>query len=81
MTNENGHPWGQNKGFRQVGRIELPGAGQVVVEGNYAYVAHMQPPLGTTILDISDPTHPHIVTQIPIAPIPIRCVCMVTSCW
>jgi hypothetical protein len=68
MTTDNGHLWGQNKGFRQVGRIELPGAGQVVVEGNYAYVAHMQPPHGTTILDISDPTHPHIVTQISIAP-------------
>ncbi len=27
---------GQSKGFRQVGRLELPGAGQVVVEGNDA---------------------------------------------
>ena len=68
MANGNGRPGGHNQGFRQVGRIELPGAGQVVVEGNYAYVAHMQPPLGTTILDISDPKHPHIVTQIHISP-------------
>ena len=29
---------GRGKGFKQVGRLELPGAGQVVVEGNYAYI-------------------------------------------
>ena len=41
-----------NKGFKHVGRLELPGAGQVVVEGNYAYIGHMRPPHGTTIVDI-----------------------------
>ncbi len=50
-------PWGQNKGFRQIARLELPGAGQVVVEGNYAYVGHMQPPAGTTIVDAARPFH------------------------
>lgn len=57
-----------NKGFRQIARVELPGAGQVVVEGNYAYVAHMRPPIGTTILDVADPRHPKIVTQVAISP-------------
>jgi hypothetical protein len=61
-------PWGQTKGFRQVARLELPGAGQVVVEGHYAYIGHMQPPQGTTIVDISDPKHPHVVSQLDIAP-------------
>jgi hypothetical protein len=51
-----------------VGRLELPGAGQVVVEGNYAYIGHMQPPAGTTIVDISDPKHPTVVSQLDIAP-------------
>jgi hypothetical protein len=51
-----------------VARLELPGAGQVVVAGNYAYIGHMQPPQGTTIVDISDPKHPHVVSQLDIAP-------------
>ena len=58
--------WIENKGFRQLARMELPGAGQVVVDGNYAYLANMKPPLGTTILDISDPKDPKIVSQIEI---------------
>ena len=58
----------QAKGFKQVGRLELPGAGQVVVEGNYAYIGHMSPPHGTTIVDISDPKHPSVVSQLDIAP-------------
>ena len=57
-----------NKGFKHVGRLELPGAGQVVVEGNYAYIGHMRPPHGTTIVDIADPTHPRVVSQLAIAP-------------
>ena len=57
-----------NKGFKPVGRLELPGAGQVVVEGPYAYIGHMRPPHGTTIVDIADPTHPRVVSQLTIAP-------------
>ncbi|MBV8169468.1 MAG: hypothetical protein JO021_21915, partial [Alphaproteobacteria bacterium] len=43
------------KGFRQVGRAEIPGGGQVTVQGTYAYVGHLDPPHGTSILDVSDP--------------------------
>jgi hypothetical protein len=57
--------WGDSKGFRQLARMAgMPGAGQVVVEGNYAYIGHMRPPVGTTILDISDLKNPRIVAQI-----------------
>ena len=48
----------------RIGRIDIPGGGQVVVDGNYAYVGHMKPPHGTTILDISDPANPQIVSTI-----------------
>jgi hypothetical protein len=50
----------------RVSRLELPGAGQVYVDGRYAYVGHIPNPqqLGTSILDISDPRHPKIVSQI-----------------
>src|SRR6185503_8148037 len=46
--------------------MELPGAGQVYIQGNYAYVGHLtnKDSLGTTILDISDPRKPRIVSQI-----------------
>jgi hypothetical protein len=60
----NSSPWGKNKGFRQISRLELPGAGKVTVNGNYAYLGHMRPPDGTTILDISDPKNPKVVHQI-----------------
>jgi hypothetical protein len=35
-------------------RTELPGGGQIVIQGRYAYVGHQHRPDGTTILDISD---------------------------
>ena len=51
---------------KQLAHMELPGAGQVYVEGGYAYVGHLtnQERLGTTILDVSDPRKPRIVSQI-----------------
>ncbi len=50
-------------GIKRIGHITIPGGGQVVVQGDFAYVGHMQPPHGTTILDISDPANPTIVSQ------------------
>ncbi|MFQ5623534.1 MAG: hypothetical protein ACE5FS_09070 [Paracoccaceae bacterium] len=50
---------------KRLGSIDdLPGGGQVVVEGNYAYVGHMDPPHGTSIIDVSDPAHPRVVSQL-----------------
>lgn len=49
---------------RRLGHITIPGGGQVVVDGKYAYIGHMKPPHGTTILDISNPTDIKIVSQI-----------------
>jgi len=47
-----------------VGYLDLPGGGQIVVDGRYAYVGHMAPPHGTTILDVGDPAHPRVVAQL-----------------
>ena len=52
---------------RRLGHLDLPGAGQVTVRGRYAYVGHMRPPHGTTILDVSDPQRPKIVSSIALA--------------
>ncbi len=52
--------------IRRLSHMELTGAGQVYVEGRYAYIGHLTNPerLGTTILDISNPREPRIVSQI-----------------
>ena len=44
---------GQGSGIREVAWIDIAGGGQVVLDGNYAYVGHMQPPHGTSVLDVS----------------------------
>lgn len=51
---------------KRLSRLELPGAGQVYVEGKYAYIGHIpnNEQLGTSILDISDPKNPRITSQI-----------------
>jgi len=46
----------------RISHLDLPGVGQVDVAGNYAYIGHMDPPHGTTILDISDLKNPKIVS-------------------
>ena len=40
---------------RRVGSLDMPGGGQIVVQNGYAFVGHMKPPHGTTIIDVSDP--------------------------
>ena len=52
------------KNIKRVGHIGIPGGGQIVVDGNYAYVGHMKPPHGTTILDVADPKRPKILSMI-----------------
>lgn len=49
---------------KRLSRLEIPGGGQVVVNGNYAYIGHMDPPIGTSIIDVSDPRAPRVVSQI-----------------
>ena len=50
--------------IRHLSRVELPGGGQIAVQGQYAYVGHQNGPEGTTILDISDPRKPKIVSRL-----------------
>jgi hypothetical protein len=44
--------------------MELEGGGQIVMDGKYAYVGHQHRPHGTTILDISDPGKPKILSTL-----------------
>ena len=54
------------RNVKRLARLELPGAGQVCVAGNYAYVGHItnKQRLGTSILDVSDPRKPRLLSQI-----------------
>jgi len=54
------------RNVKRISRLEIPGGGQVVVQGRYAYVGHMKPPHGTTIVDVEDPMHPRVVATIPL---------------
>jgi hypothetical protein len=49
---------------RHLSRTEIPGGGQIVIQGRYAYVGHQHGPDATTILDISDPRDPKTVGKL-----------------
>ena len=59
-------PSDRAKNVKRLSRLELPGAGQVTVEGKHAYVGHItnKEGLGTSILDVSDPRNPRVLKQI-----------------
>jgi len=54
------------RNVKRLSHLDLPGAGQVYVDGNYAYIGHLpnRQNLGTSIVDISDPRKPRLVSQI-----------------
>ncbi|MFQ5692121.1 MAG: LVIVD repeat-containing protein, partial [Nitrospinota bacterium] len=62
------NPVGVSRNVRLVGRTDLPGGGQVVVQDGVAYVGHMDPPDGTTLLDVSDPRRPRVLSRIQVPP-------------
>ena len=54
----------ESKGIRALSWFDCTGGGQVVVNGNYAYIGHQQWPVGTTIVDVRDPRNPKRVAEI-----------------
>src|SRR5216683_1067266 len=58
------HPLAHN--VVRLSHLDLPGAGQVYVVGDYAYVGHIpnKQQLGTSILDVCDPKKPRVLSQI-----------------
>ena len=53
-----------SRNLRRIGHLDIPGGGQIVVDGDTAYIGHMKPPHGTSILDVSDPAKPRVVASI-----------------
>jgi hypothetical protein len=66
MSRGNTPEYGVSKNVKRIGRIDITGGGQVVVENGYAYVGHMEPPHGTSIVDVKDPMDPKIIAQVDI---------------
>src|SRR5215468_9267513 len=64
MSQETLPEFGISKNIKQVGRTDLPGGGLVTVENGYAYVGHIDPPYGTSVVDVHDPKHPKLVSQL-----------------
>jgi hypothetical protein len=68
--------WELARNARRVARLDIPGGGQVVVQDGYAYVGHMKPPHGTSIIDVRDPANPKVVAMLrrrTHSPTPTRC--------
>ncbi len=53
-----------SRNLRRIGHLDIPGGGQIVVDGDTAYIGHMKPPHGTSIVDVSDPAKPRVVASI-----------------
>lgn len=54
----------QSSGIKEVGFIDCKGGGQIVVEGDTAYVGHLEGPEATSIIDVSDAKNPRLVKSI-----------------
>ena len=52
------------RNIRKIAHLDIAGGGQIVVENGYAYVGHMKPPMGTSIIDVHDPSNPAVVAHI-----------------
>src|SRR5215831_1882949 len=55
---------GHSNGIKVVGYFDCYGGGQVVVRERIAYVGHIAPPHGTSIIDVSDPSKPRELATI-----------------
>jgi len=56
------------KGIREVGYFDCVGGGQVFVEREIAYLGHVKSPNGTTIVDVSNPKRPRVVSHLTVPP-------------
>ncbi len=53
-----------SRNIRRIGHLDIAGGGQVVVQGGHVFIGHMKPPMGTSIIDVSDPSSPRVEAHI-----------------
>lgn len=63
MKASQGGPVGSSN-ISHLSRMDLGGAGQITIDGDYAYLGYMYGPEGTSILDISDPRKPKVLSTL-----------------
>src|SRR5208337_1161223 len=56
------------KNIDLVGHLDIEGGGMVDVQGDLAVIGHMEPPFATSLIDVSDPAHPRLISRIPTRP-------------
>ena len=56
------------KGITPVSHLDIEGGGMVDVQGTLAVIGHMGPPFATSIIDVSNPSHPRVVSRIKTRP-------------
>lgn len=52
--------------MRGIASLDIAGGGQVYVEGHHAFIGHMDPPYGTSIIDVKDPKRPKVIAELPL---------------
>jgi len=55
----------QARNTKLLSHIDVPGGGQVWVEGDCMLVGHMNDPNGTSLFDVSDPRRPRLLATLP----------------
>ncbi|MEE8444401.1 MAG: RNA polymerase subunit sigma-70, partial [Alphaproteobacteria bacterium] len=63
LAQSRGAPVGSSN-INHLCRMDLGGAGQIFIDGGYAYLGYMYGPEGTSILDISDPRNPKLLSTL-----------------
>ena len=58
----------ESRNVRLVGHLDIEGGGMVDVHDGVAYIGHMKPPFATSIVDVSDPANPKIMSRIESSP-------------
>ena len=57
-----------SRNTKSLSSLDIEGGGQIVVQDGYAYIGHMKPPQGTSIVDISDPCKPRVIARLEVSP-------------
>lgn len=58
----------ESKSVELVGHLDIEGGGMVDVHDGVAYIGHMKPPFATSIVDVSNPAEPKILSRIKTRP-------------
>jgi hypothetical protein len=60
--NSSNSPYANN--VQLIAHLDIPGGGQIVVQNGIAFVGHIAPPYGTSIVDVRDPARPVVLSTI-----------------